>query len=540
MVRLQGYIARGVKQDKLSFEGPPKTREQQFELTRSQILHMNSKLVGLPIMIEHNSSGKATPIAVGKVIEGRYNAELGDWEVDFELDTEKDVIARDTYDAMKVAGFRSLSLCHDPNTMTPQEVSIVIAPARPGCDIKQLSPGTYNVGVAGDSLVEASKTPMQQPTAPQQQQQQQMQQQQQQQQMPVPALPSTGEQTRRQINAQTTDAFPPAKPETPSVAAQSDAMDVDSTPQPDEGRYLDSLKTLKQMHEKGKVTHSEGAKLMDGLTGAAVLAMKNKKLEAQLAEMEKQMSLMERDKNTRTNNWMNILSAVAASALPGGKHAPAEIEQEARDFMTNNPASKGFFDLKLMHGLVEASQKSIGPNAHAAVVNHFATREEQLKKNMGSEMDKRIQELEAMYIGQTRQGNTRATTEPWQNTNGARPSSSWQPAYSPPHESRHAYEHKSSPLGLQFGFQQQQSNGFSQPSYQQPLPVVEGSRMSSDANMSSSSNNNNGNVLTGEMLLAQFREHMPPTGFDPGTTVSMGEFQPEQKSRKRRNLGPLA
>jgi hypothetical protein len=106
-----------------SFKGRrPKNRREELELTHDEAAIMSARLIGKPVRVEHGKMG------CGKVahswIEGNR------WMVTISLDDKSAGAPGWLASFMVAKGVRGLSLKHDPNTLEPEEVSIVRAGAR--------------------------------------------------------------------------------------------------------------------------------------------------------------------------------------------------------------------------------------------------------------------------------------------------------------------------------------------------------------------------------------------------------------------------
>lgn len=111
----------------LSYTGPPQTREQDLELTESQLHAMWSQLRGLPICMEHDG------VPIGKVAEPYWD-EKGNACIEFEL-FDDNTLASLPRRALEEGLITELSLAHNRDTLEPVEVSIVLDGARSGTKI---------------------------------------------------------------------------------------------------------------------------------------------------------------------------------------------------------------------------------------------------------------------------------------------------------------------------------------------------------------------------------------------------------------------
>src|SRR6185369_1202931 len=79
---LSGKIARGVKKDR-SFQGPPRTREQQLELVQDDCLVMGPRLLNKPVIMNHgqNTGAFADPEQLATIVGSRFDESTGDWHI---------------------------------------------------------------------------------------------------------------------------------------------------------------------------------------------------------------------------------------------------------------------------------------------------------------------------------------------------------------------------------------------------------------------------------------------------------------------------
>jgi hypothetical protein len=347
MKRLTGYLARGVKQDKLSYQGPPRTRAQQLELTRSQILHMNQQMKGVPIQLEHNANIKeCPPVILGKVVDSRYSEQTGDWEVAFELDDTP--AANDTANAMKLFEFHSLSLSHDPTTMKPVEVSICMDPARKGSSIKELNRNSYNVPV-NDSLHVIQATMQQQPGLPTFQN-------------AGNYPPPPGEQAAKQLNQQL--AAHQAQKDQPimmETKTNDNQMDTSSGSTPAPNAASDPvLEFVKNRLGKG-LTHAEASKLLESNIASKQQFLE---LESKNLKQAEELERSRRQAGNQSDNMVNILSRLVQKFGKSTHDQKAYQPQDVDQFRQNARAElqqKGHFamDGNVLPQLVQAAESAM-------------------------------------------------------------------------------------------------------------------------------------------------------------------------------------
>jgi len=111
--------------DALTYEGEPRTRAQQLELTRAQTDVLLQRLVGRPMHTEHDPS-----VPVGRVTRAFYDAQ-GNACVSFEL-AGRPAVVDSTRRLIADGWLRGLSLSHHRDTLEPTEVSLCFNGARAG------------------------------------------------------------------------------------------------------------------------------------------------------------------------------------------------------------------------------------------------------------------------------------------------------------------------------------------------------------------------------------------------------------------------
>lgn len=128
---IRGCIARNVP-TQLSYAGrPPRTREEQLELTQSQLQQIMSSIHGLPVITEHGVLGGQR---VGQVVKGELVQ--GSAFVDIQLDDN--VNGETAYHFVSGGILKGLSLCHNSRTLVPAEISLCREGARPGTEIMEM------------------------------------------------------------------------------------------------------------------------------------------------------------------------------------------------------------------------------------------------------------------------------------------------------------------------------------------------------------------------------------------------------------------
>lgn len=134
-VRFRGCIHANLR-DKLSYEGTPKTREQQLEMTHDMMNKVMASLNGVPVSTEHNALGRCD---VG-TIDGCYYDREGKAYVTGLLDSpEKNAAAKMVEACLESGVLTGLSLSHDAVTLKPYEVSLCLQGARPGTGITEIA-----------------------------------------------------------------------------------------------------------------------------------------------------------------------------------------------------------------------------------------------------------------------------------------------------------------------------------------------------------------------------------------------------------------
>jgi hypothetical protein len=126
----KGFIARNVPKVINASGVHPKM--QQFLLSIDQVKQLCSKMVGIPICAEHEEKeviGRCTGV---RTMASKEKEDTLDVEVDMDLDTDVSPSAQDAAALMDLGYSMSLSLSHDPNDMTPVEITQCQTPARDG------------------------------------------------------------------------------------------------------------------------------------------------------------------------------------------------------------------------------------------------------------------------------------------------------------------------------------------------------------------------------------------------------------------------
>lgn len=126
MTRKRYWVTLASKVAKVrTYKGYPSNRQQELELTHSDVQAMQQRVLGIPVRYNHDDN-----TFLGKVTNTRVNAN-GSWDAELELSVETpegEVIMKAIDDGL----IDGVSLQHELFSNKPKEVSVCVKGARPG------------------------------------------------------------------------------------------------------------------------------------------------------------------------------------------------------------------------------------------------------------------------------------------------------------------------------------------------------------------------------------------------------------------------